>query len=755
MEAFIQQYLREQFHTDWDSCTDRQLYEALLCFCADAAQLPECARGGRKLYYVSAEFLIGRLLGNNLLNLGLYPQAQQLLARHHRSLAAVEEMETEPSLGNGGLGRLAACFMDSIATLGLNAEGVGLDYHFGLFRQKFLHNSQCEYPDVWHKTPDWLRRTDTTFTVPLADDEVTARMYEIDVTGYGQQTAARLRLFDLDTSDESLVQSGIDFDKTALGKNLTLFLYPDDSDEQGRRLRFAQEYFLSSAAAQRILNDTKDRGFAPEQLDRGAVVQLNDTHPTLMIPELVRLLIEEGLDFDTAIRTVSKTCAYTNHTILAEALETWPMQYFTELTPWLIPIVEEMDRRAKVQSLDARTAIIDPQERVHMAHIAIHFGFSVNGVAKLHTQILQSSELAPFYALYPQRFHNETNGITFRRWLMLCNPKLATLITETIGEGWKHDSSQLDRLTQFVGEQELLARLRQIKRQNKQDLAQAIREKMGIVIQPDSVYDIQIKRLHEYKRQQMNALYAIWKYFEILDGRLPRRPITMLFGAKAAPAYTIAKDIIHLILCLQQLFAQDPRVAPYLQIVMVENYNVSWAQRMIPACDISEQISLASKEASGTGNMKLMLNGAVTLGTMDGANVEIHDLVGEDNIYTFGKSSSEVMRLYAENSYSSAKLYDSDPVIEKLVDFLIDKKMIRIGDPLQLCRLYKEILSKDYFMTLLDLKEYIAVKERMLADFEDEATWSRKSLINIAKAGYFSSDRTIEGYNRDIWKLRE
>ena len=757
MEGSLQQYLKQQFDTDLDTCSDWQLYSALQNLVLETIQQkkkePNQEQGGRRLYYVSAEFLIGRLLGNNLLNLGLYSQAQQLLARHGYSLPELEELEPEPSLGNGGLGRLAACFLDSIATLGLNGEGLGLAYHFGLFRQKFEQNSQHEYPDRWHNEPDWLRRTDETFTVPLGETEVTARLYELDVTGYEAKTTARLRLFDLETSDESLVHDGIDFDKTDLRRNLTLFLYPDDSDEKGRRLRFAQEYFLSSAAAQLIVSDMKCRGFAPQQLDRAAVVQLNDTHPTLMIPELIRLLVQEGLDLDAAIRTVSRTCAYTNHTILAEALEKWPLGYFERLTPWLVPVVEELDRRAKVLCADPKTAIIDRQEVVHMAHIAIHFGCSVNGVAKLHTEILKSSELAPFYELYPERFHNETNGITFRRWLMLCNPALSGFIAELIGDGWKKDAMQLERLTAYLTDDAVLERLHAIKQQNKAALAKEIRERMGIIIDPDSVYDIQIKRLHEYKRQQMNALYAVWKYFEILDGRLPRRPITLLFGAKAAPAYTIAKDIIHLILCLQQLFLQDELVSPYLKIVMVENYNVSWAQKLIPACDISEQISLASKEASGTGNMKLMLNGAVTLGTMDGANVEIHDLVGEQNIYTFGKSSAEVMKLYAENSYCPAKIYDGDPVVEKLVDFIVDKKMIRLGDPVQLGRLYKELVGKDYFMTLLDLREYIDTKEQMLADYENRREWSRKSLVNIARAGYFSADRTIEGYNRDIWKL--
>ena len=758
MEESLQQYLKQQFDTDLDTCSDWQLYSALQNLVLETIQQkkkePNQEQDGRRLYYVSAEFLIGRLLGNNLLNLGLYTEAQQLLARHGHSLPELEELEPEPSLGNGGLGRLAACFLDSIATLGLNGEGLGLAYHFGLFRQKFEQNSQHEYPDRWHKEPDWLRRTEETFTVPLGETEVTARLYELDVTGYEAKTTARLRLFDLETSDESLVHDGIDFDKTDLRRNLTLFLYPDDSDEKGRRLRFAQEYFLSSAAAQLIVSDMKCRGFAPQQLDRAAVVQLNDTHPTLMIPELIRLLVQEGLDLDTAIRTVSRTCAYTNHTILAEALEKWPLGYFERLTPWLVPVVEELDRRARVLCADPKTAIIDRQEVVHMAHIAIHFGCSVNGVAKLHTEILKSSELAPFYELYPERFHNETNGITFRRWLMLCNPALSGFITELIGDGWKKDAMQLERLTAYLTDDAVLERLHAIKQQNKAALAKAIRERMGVAIDPDSVYDIQIKRLHEYKRQQMNALYAIWKYFEILDGRLPRRPITLLFGAKAAPAYTIAKDIIHLILCLQDLIAHDPQVSPWLKVHMVENYNITWAEKLIPACDISEQISLASKEASGTGNMKFMLNGAVTLGTLDGANVEIHDLVGEENVYIFGQPSEKVMELYDTASYRPGDTYGVDEEITQLVDFIISPTLMRLGDPENLARLYKDMSRKDWFMALLDVKDYIQTKERALADYEDRAAWAKKMLVNIAKAGYFSSDRSVAEYERDIWKLR-
>ena len=599
--------------------------------------------------------------------------------------------------------------------------------------------------------------TDLVFPVHLKDTTVHARMYELDVVGYAmlgeEAQTTKLKLFDLEEVDEGLVKNGIEFDKEDIRHNLTLFLYPDDSDEAGRMLRIYQQYFMVSAAAQMILKETKERGCPLEQLDQYVVIQINDTHPTMIIPELIRLLMEEGIGLDQAIRLVSRTCAYTNHTILAEALETWPLSFLEKAVPQLVPIIEHLDKRAKALSHDPKTAIIDSWEQVHMAHIDIHYGFSINGVAKLHTDILKASELNAFYELYPERFHNETNGITFRRWLMLCNPQLSAYITSLIGEGWKKDAQELQKLLNFVEDETVLKELLSIKQQRKQILAEEISSRMGIEINPNSIYDIQIKRLHEYKRQQMNALYAIWKYFEIKSGKLPKRPITLLFGAKAAPAYTIAKDIIHLILCLQQLFAEDPQVAPYLKIVMVENYNVSWAEKLIPACDVSEQISLASKEASGTGNMKLMLNGAVTLGTMDGANVEIAQLVGKENCYIFGKSSDEVMKLYETKGYSSRKIYEQDPIVERLVDFIISKEMIKRGNPLPLCRLYKEIINKDWFMTLLDLKEYIQVKEQMFLDFEDRMAWGRKMLYNIAQAGYFSSDRTIKGYCQDIWKL--
>lgn len=754
MEEYLQFFLNEHFSENLDSCTSEQLYEALLCFVKDRTQsMKPRKEKGRKLYYISAEFLIGRLLGNNLLNLGLYEEAQKILEKHGKNLSQLEETEPEPSLGNGGLGRLAACFLDSIATLGLHGDGIGLNYHFGLFRQCLSNNKQEEHPDKWIQPQSWLKKTETVFPVYFGTTEVQARLYELNVTGYHSESCAKLRLFDLEQVEEKLVKQGINFDKTDIEHNLTLFLYPDDSDEEGRLLRIYQQYFLVSAAAQLMIQETKNRGYSLEELSKAAVIQINDTHPTMIIPELIRLLTEEGINLDRAVRIVSETCAYTNHTILAEALEKWPLSYLEQVVPQLVPIIEHLDKRAKVISPYQKTDIIDLNHQVHMAHIDIHYGFSVNGVAKLHTDILKSSELSEFYQLYPKKFHNETNGITFRRWLMLCNPKLSELITAYIGEGWKQDAQQLEKLTNWIDDDCLLSALQKIKQENKIKLARELEKKSGICISADSIYDIQIKRLHEYKRQQMNALYAIWKYFEIKKGNLPLRPITMIFGAKAAPAYTIAKDIIHLILCLQELFANDPQVSPYLKIVMVENYNVSYAEKLIPACDISEQISLASKEASGTGNMKMMLNGAVTLGTMDGANVEIYDLVGDENIYIFGKSSKEVMNLYETKGYHAGKMYAADKEIGRLVDFIISKEVINLGNPISLFRLYKELISKDWFMTLLDLKEYIAVKEKMLCDYENRRAWSQKMLSNIAKAGYFSADRTIERYNREIWKI--
>ncbi|WP_373265562.1 glycogen/starch/alpha-glucan phosphorylase [Hungatella hathewayi] len=752
MEQELNKVLGERFGKTLEEACMEEIYHALLTIVKGRMKDLKKNTGSRKLYYISAEFLIGKLLSNNLINLGLFDETAEVLKKHGIDIADIEEAETEPSLGNGGLGRLAACFLDSIATLELQGDGVGLNYHDGLFKQTFADHKQREEKNPWMTGDDWLTRTDVRFEVPFKDLTVTSTMYDIDVPGYkGGKNS--LHLFDLDSVDESIIHDGIEFDKEDIRRGLTLFLYPDDSDEKGQLLRIYQQYFMVSNAAQLILKETEERGFDLYHLHEHVVIQINDTHPTMVIPELVRLLMARGFNIDTAIDVVRKTCAYTNHTILAEALEKWPASYLEKVVPQLMPIIRELDKRVRRDFHDEKVYIIDEQERVHMAHIDIHYGQSVNGVAALHTQILEESELKPFYDIYPEKFNNKTNGITFRRWLLHCNHELASYIEELIGSGYKIHAEELEKLLGFQDDEAVLDRLRQIKQNAKLELKKYLKSTQGVEIDETSVYDIQVKRLHEYKRQQMNALYAIYKYLEIKKGNLPKRPITMIFGAKAAPAYTIAKDIIHLILCLQELIDSDPEVSPYLKVVMVENYNVSKAAKLIPACDISEQISLASKEASGTGNMKFMLNGAVTLGTEDGANVEIHQLVGDDNIYIFGKSSDEVIKLYETSGYCSRKIYESDSLVEELVDFIISKKMILTGDPVNLGRLYKELVSKDWFMTLLDVREYIAVKEQMLADYEDERSWARKSLVNIAKAGYFSSDRTIEEYNKDIWHL--
>ena len=752
MEQELNKVLGERFGKTIEEACMEEIYHALLTIVKGKMKDLTPNTGNRKLYYISAEFLIGKLLSNNLINLGLFDETAEVLKKHGIDIADIEEAELEPSLGNGGLGRLAACFLDSIATLKLPGDGVGLNYHDGLFKQTFADHKQREEKNPWMTGDDWLTRTDVHFEVPFKDLTVTSTMYDIDVPGY-EGGKNSLHLFDLDSVDESIIHDGIEFDKEDIRRGLTLFLYPDDSDEKGQLLRIYQQYFMVSNAAQLILKETEERGFDLYHLHEHVVIQINDTHPTMVIPELVRLLMARGFNIDTAIDVVRKTCAYTNHTILAEALEKWPASYLEKVVPQLMPIIRELDQRVRRDFHDEKVYIIDAQERVHMAHIDIHYGQSVNGVAALHTEILEESELKPFYDIYPEKFNNKTNGITFRRWLLHCNHELSSYIEELIGSGFKIHAEELEKLLAYQDDEAVLDRLRRIKQNAKLDLKKYLKNTQGIEIDENSVYDIQVKRLHEYKRQQMNALYAVYKYLEIKKGNLPKRPVTMIFGAKAAPAYTIAKDIIHLILCLQELIDSDPEVSPYLKVVMVENYNVSKAAKLIPACDISEQISLASKEASGTGNMKFMLNGAVTLGTEDGANVEIHQLVGDENIYIFGKSSDEVIRLYDTSGYCSRKIYESDSLVEELVDFIISKKMILTGDPVNLGRLYKELVSKDWFMTLLDLREYIAVKEQMLADYEDERAWARKSLINIAKAGYFSSDRTIEEYNRDIWHL--
>ncbi len=736
-------------------CTDKELYTALLAISQQAAAKKEENAGRKKLYYISAEFLIGKLLSNNLINLGLYDDVKAILEENGKSLAAVEEAEPEPSLGNGGLGRLAACFLDSIATLGLNGDGIGLNYHFGLFKQLFKDNKQEEAPNPWIENTSWLTKTDVTYQVPYKNFTLTSRMYDIAITGYHGRTN-HLHLFDVESVDESIVEDGISFDKTDVAKNLTLFLYPDDSDREGRILRIYQQYFMVSNAARLILEEAAAKGSDFYDLPDYAVIQINDTHPTMVIPELIRLLTtEHGMEMDDAIEVVSHTCAYTNHTILAEALETWPMEFFKEAVPQLIPIMEVLDDKVRRKFDDPSVYIIDKDDRVHMAHIDIHYGFSVNGVAALHTDILKETELNHFYKIYPEKFNNKTNGITFRRWLLHCNPQLSDFITSFIGEGYKRDADELKKLDQPAISCNLkhLYRLLSIKDQKKAELAQYLKETQGLEINPDSIFDIQIKRLHEYKRQQLNALYLIHKYLEIKKGHKPTTPITAIFGAKAAPAYVIAKDIIHLILCLQQIIKEDPEVSPCLNVVMVNNYNVTLAEKLIPACDISEQISLASKEASGTGNMKFMLNGAVTLGTDDGANVEIHELVGDSNIYIFGDSSDTVIRRYKRGDYHSKSYYENSPALKEAVDFIISKKMLAVGDKENLERLYNELLNKDWFMTFPDFAAYCRTKEKAFSDYEDRASWAKKMLVNISRAGYFSSDRTIEEYNRDIWKL--
>ena len=735
------------------NCTDQELYYALLEMTKHMAQEKVSSKGKRKLYYISAEFLIGKLLSNNLINLGIYDDVKQLLEKNGRNLSEIEELEPEPSLGNGGLGRLAACFLDSIATLGLNGDGVGLNYHYGLFRQVFQDHLQCETPNPWMEKESWLTKTDRAYPISFGGFTLTSRMYDIDVTGYGSRTT-KLHLFDVESVDESIVKDdSIDFDKEDIAKNLTLFLYPDDSDDKGRLLRIYQQYFMVSSGARLILDEVEERGGNLHDLSDYAAIQINDTHPTMVILELIRLLMERGILMDEAIEIVSKTCAYTNHTILAEALETWPMHYLNQVVPQLMPIIRELDNRVRKKYRDPSVYIIDEENRVHMAHIDIHYGYSVNGVAYLHTEILKNTELNHFYRLYPEKFNNKTNGITFRRWLLHCNHGLASLIEDLIGPGFKKDAMELEKLEAFAEDADVLKRLLEVKKNCKLELKDYLEQTQGICLNENSVFDIQIKRLHEYKRQQMNALYVIQKYFEIKEGKLPVTPITVLFGAKAAPAYVIAKDIIHLILCLQHLIDNDPEVSPYLKVVMVENYNVTLAEKLIPAADIHEQISLASKEASGTSNMKFMLNGAVALGTMDGANVEIADLVGKDNIYIFGESSDTVIEHYAKADYRSRDFYEKDPDIKRAVDFIISDELLEIGQKENLERLYHELLNKDWFMTLLDFKSYVQEKEKAFREYEDRESWAKKMLINISKAGFFSSDRTIAQYNDEVWKL--
>ena len=734
-----------------EKCSNEEIYIALLEMTKQMAEDKVSNEGKKKLYYISAEFLIGKLLSNNLINLGIYEQVRSELEASGKSLAEIEEIELEPSLGNGGLGRLAACFLDSIATLGLNGDGVGLNYHYGLFKQVFDHNLQKETPNPWITPESWLTKTDITYPVQFGGFTVQSRLYDIDVVGYNNRTT-KLHLFDIESVDESIVGDTIDFNKEEIEKNLTLFLYPDDSDDKGRLLRVYQQYFMVSNAARLILDESVARGSNLHDLAEYATVQINDTHPSMVIPELIRQLQERGILMDEAVEIVAKVCAYTNHTILAEALEKWPIAFLDKAVPQLMPIIRELDNRVRAKVSDESTYIIK-DGLVHMAHMDIHYGYSVNGVAYLHTEILKNTELNNFYKLYPEKFNNKTNGITFRRWLMACNPELSAQITEWIGDGWKKDANELEKLGTLANDDAALDKLLSIKAGKKADLKNYLKQTQGFDLDENSIFDIQVKRLHEYKRQQMNALYVIHKYFEIKAGKKPTTPITVFFGAKAAPAYIIAKDIIHLILCLQQIINNDPEVSPYLKVFMVENSNVTMAEKMIPACDISEQISLASKEASGTGNMKFMLNGAITLGTMDGANVEIADLVGKENIFTFGEDSQTVIDRYARGDYNSRSYYESNEDLKRAVDFIVSDTVKAVGCSENLERLYNELLNKDWFMTFPDFNDYVETREKAYAAYGNRKEWAKKMIVNISKAGFFSSDRTIAQYNKDIWKL--
>ena len=753
LEEQLSLVTKKDYGKEIGECTDKELYYSILSLVKTLMDVSMPISGEKKVYYISMEFLIGKLLSNNLINLGIYDKLDDILKKNGKSLANVEEAEPEPSLGNGGLGRLAACFLDSIATLGLPGDGIGLNYHFGLFKQVFVKNAQTAEKNDWIEKKSWLRKTGVSFKIKYADFDVVSKMYDIDVIGY-ENGVNKLHLFDVETVDESIVKTGIDFDKKAIKKNLTLFLYPDDSDKDGNLLRIYQEYFMCANAARLIVKDMQDKKYELTDLSKHAAIQINDTHPTLVIPELIRILVEEEhFSMDEAIKEVTATCAYTNHTILAEALETWPLEYLKKVVPHLIPYIKELDKRAKARFKDPKVAIIDKDDKVHMAHIDIHYGHSINGVAAIHTDILKKTELNHFYKIYPEKFNNKTNGITFRRWLISCNRELSGMLCSTIGDGYTRNADDLEKLLEFKDNDMVLEKIANIKKIKKQQLADYVKEKEGVELNVDSIFDIQSKRLHEYKRQQMNALYIIHKYLEIKSGKKPVRPITFIFGAKAAPAYVIAQDIIHLILCLQELINNDPEVNQYIKVLMVENYNVSYAEKMIPACDISEQISLASKEASGTGNMKYMVNGAVTLGTADGANVEIAELVGKENIFEFGLKSDEVIAHYEKADYVSKDYYKKSKTIKEAVDFITCPKLLKIGDKVRLERLSKELLNKDWFMTLIDLEDYIRVKEEAFAAYEDRDRWVRMMLVNIAKAGFFSSDRTIRQYNEDIWHL--
>lgn len=747
----LEKFVEERYGKSLKECSNEEIYVALLELVKQQAQGKESSAKKKKVYYISAEFLIGKLLSNNLINLGLFDTVKKELEENGKSIYEIEEIEPEPSLGNGGLGRLAACFLDSIATLGIPGDGIGINYHLGLFRQAFEQNLQKEYPNPWIEKESWLTKREKSYMVEFRNHVVKASLYDIAVTGYENRTN-QLHLFDIDSVEEKITEDGISFDKEDIERNLTLFLYPDDSDEKGQLLRIYQQYFMVSAGAQLILEECEARGCNLHDLPEYAAIQINDTHPTMVIPELIRLLLIRGICIEEAMEIVAKTCAYTNHTILAEALEKWPVDYLKKVVPQLLPIIHILDNEAKKKYPDEAVAIIDRENRVHMAHIDMHYGYSINGVAYLHTEILKNSELKPFYEIYPEKFNNKTNGITFRRWLLHCNEELASWIEGLIGSGFKKDARELEKLLSYQRDTKVLESLLAVKAEKKKQLKEYLLRTQGVEIEENSIYDIQVKRLHEYKRQQLNALYIIHKYLEIKRGVIPEKPVTVIFGAKAAPAYVIAKDIIHLILCLQELINSDEQVSPYLRVVMVENYNVSKAAQLIPACDISEQISLASKEASGTGNMKFMLNGALTLGTMDGANVEIAELVGKENIYIFGEDSETVIQRYADGSYVSKDYYEKDAKLKEAVDFIVREEMMAVGDKKHLTRLYNELLNKDWFMTFPDFEDYIATRERAYQEYNDRMAWAEKMLVNIAKAGFFSSDRTIAQYEKEIWK---
>ena len=750
----LQELIRSNCSKEISDCSNEELYRALLLSVKSISKQSKSIIGKRKLYYISAEFLIGKLLINNLINLGIYDEVKSILSKNGKNISEIEEYEPEPSLGNGGLGRLAACFLDSIATLSLNGDGIGINYHFGLFKQVFKDNMQTELPDNWIENPSWLTETERLYPISFNGITLNAKMYDIDINGYDGATN-KLHLFDIETPDSSIINNGINFDKRDIKKNLSLFLYPDDSDEDGKLLRLYQQYFLVSGSAQLIIDECIERGGCLENLDEYVVIQINDTHPAMIIPELIRQLNFRGIAINKAIEIVSKTVAYTNHTILAEALEKWPILYIEKVAPEIIPIIEILDNRIRRKNNDGKLYIIDENETVHMARLAIHYSFSVNGVASLHTEILKTSELAVFNKIYPDKFNNKTNGITFRRWLLKANPKLTEFVSALIGTDFKKNANELSKLGKFTNDEGILTDLTEIKAYNKERLSNYLAKEQSLSIDPSFIFDIQIKRLHEYKRQQMNALYIINKYLEIKNGILPPHPIAVIFGAKAAPAYQTAKDIIHLILCLKTLIEADETVNKYLNVIMVENYNVTKAEKLIPACEISEQISLASKEASGTGNMKFMLNGAVTLGTEDGANVEIHKLVGDDNIYIFGKKSDEIIEKYNLGNYNPKLLYENDTRIKSAVDYIISDAMKKVGNSVILERLKNELVNKDWYMSLLDFEAYRETKDRAIKDYCNKLSWSKKMLINISKSGYFSSDRTIMEYNKDIWRLNK